>query len=177
MFFFRHLFNGRGFHVESRFSIIGWRHWVAALVTVAWWGALLWLALMAMIYTNLATTALGQIAQRAQLTRAQENHESVIALVVIMVGAVLVAMITLADIALRFCVETCLWAASSVWRFAAIRQLSARITSTVERKVLRRAPEWEIDLVYPAPRPSAVLAASGLAQQIGRERAQVLRER
>lgn len=67
-----------------------------------------------MIYTNLATIALGEIAQRAQLTRAQENHESVIALVVIMVGVVLTATITLADIALRFCVEACLWAASSV---------------------------------------------------------------
>lgn len=95
----------------------------------------------------------------------------------IVVGVVLTAMIALADIALRFCVEACLWAASSVWRFAAIRQLSARITSTVERKVLKRSPEWEIDLVYPAPRPVAVLAGSGLAEQIGRERAQVLRER
>lgn len=171
MFFFRHLFNGRGFHVDSRFSIIGWRHWVAALVTVAWWGALLWLAWMAMFYTNLAAIALGEIAQRAQLTRAQENHESVIALVVIIVGAVLTAMIALADIALRFCVEACLWVASSVWRFAAIRQLSARITAAVERKMLRRSPEWEIDRVYPNPRPSAALAPSGLAQQIGRERA------
>lgn len=176
MFFFRHLLNRHGFHIDSRFSIIGWRHWVAALVTVTWWGALLWLACMAMIYTNLAAIALGQIAQRAQLTRAQENHESVIALVVIMIAAVLVAMITLADIALRFCVETCLWVASSAWRFAAIRHLSARITAAVERKVLRRSPQWEIDLVYPAPRPSAVLAPSGLAQQIGRERAEILRE-
>ncbi|WP_449406918.1 hypothetical protein [Microbacterium maritypicum] len=171
MFFFRHLINRRGFHVDSRFSIIGWRHWVAALVTVAWWGALLWLAGLAMIYTNLATIALGQIAQRAQLTRAQENHESVIALVVIMVLAVLAAMITLADIALRFCVETCLWVASSAWRFAAVRRLSARITAFVERNVLRRSPEWEIDMVYPAPRRRAVLAPSELAQQIGRERA------
>lgn len=37
-------------------------------------GALLWLAWMAMIYTNLATIALGEIVQRAQLTRAQENQ-------------------------------------------------------------------------------------------------------
>lgn len=175
MFFFRHLFN-RTFHIESRFSIIGWRHWVAALVTVTWWGALLWLAGMAMFYTNLATIALAQITQRAQLTRAEGNHESFIAIVVIMFIVVLIAMITLADIALRFCVETCLWVASSAWRFAAIRQLSARITAAVEQKLLRRTPEWEIDLVYPTPRPSAVLAASGLAQQIGRERAQVLRE-
>lgn len=116
-------------------------------------------------------TALGQISQRAQLTRAQENHESITALIAIMLVAMLVAMITLADIALRFCVETCLWVASSVWRFAAIRRLSARITAAVERKVLRRSPEWGIELVYPAPRPSAALAPSALAQQIGRERA------
>lgn len=177
MFFFRHLINRRGFHVGSQFSIIGWRHWVAALVTVAWWGALLWLAGVAMFYTNLATMALRQIAQRAQLTRAQENHESVIALVVIMIVAVLIAMITLADVALRFCVEACLWVASSAWRFAAIRHLSARITAAVERKVLRRSPEWEIDLVYPAPRRRSAVEPSALAQQIGRERAEVLSER
>ena len=59
--------------------------------------------------------------------------------------------------------RTCLWVASSAWRFAAIRQLSARIMAAVERKVLRRSPEWEIDLVYPPPRPSAALAPSALA--------------
>lgn len=158
---------------RSRAQLTGRQHphWVAALVTVAWWGALLWLAWMAMIYTNLAAMALGQIAQQAHLTPAQENHDSVIALAVIIVSAVLVAMVTLADIALRFSVEACLWVASSAWRFAAVRRLSARITAFVERKVLRRSPEWEIDMVYPAPRRRAVLAPSALAQQIGGERA------
>lgn len=177
MFFFRHLFLGNGFYADTRFSIEGWRHWLAALVTWGWWGAVTWASWWGWFFANLAIIQLGELAQRADLTPAEENQDSVVALAVLAIVGLVVATITALDITLRLCVEVCLWVASSAWRFEAVQHLSARFADAFERKILRRTPEWEVELVYPAPRHRAVLAPSGLAQQIGRERAQVLRER
>ena len=97
--------------------------------------------------------------------------------------AALVSMVTLFDCVLRLCLEICLWVASSTWRFAPLRRLAARAVDALERKVLRRTPEWRVELIYPGPREvrsvaqGAAMKASGLAQQIGRERAEILSER
>lgn len=147
MFFFRHLLSRDGFHPETRFSIHGWRHWIVALVTVGWWAAVTWLSAQAFVYTNLAITRLGQIVQRASLTPAEERHASATGLSILAGVAILVAMIAVIDTALRFCLEMCLWVASSMWRFAPFRRLASRVLEGVERKVLRRTPEWTVKLI------------------------------
>lgn len=180
MFFFRHIFGRSGFHFETRFSLSGWRHWVIAIVTVGWWAAVTWLSWQALFVTNLAIAGLGQLWQRADLTPAEERHGPVVALGVIVIIALFVTMIAVLDSALRLCLELCLWMASSTWKLAPFRRLAARVLEGFERKVLRRTPEWEVDLIHPGPRRGeahgAAIDPSVLAQQIGRERAEVLRE-
>lgn len=84
--------------------------------------------------------------QRANLTPTEERHASVSGLVILAGAAILVAMIVVIDTSLRFCLEMCLWLASSVWRIAPFRRLASRVLEGVERKLLRRTPEWTVKL-------------------------------